>query len=262
MSSHGTALITGASGGIGLELAKIMAADGWDLVLIARREDILTDLGEELNDKFNVQTTVFAADLNDRNAAQQIFDTINKLEITVDCLVNNAGFGYYGSFKDQDIEKIISLIEVNISSLVRLTHLFGVEMVKRGSGRIMNVSSVVGYFPVPCFSIYSASKAFVLSFSRSLSKELAGSGVTVTCLSPGSTKTGFANAAGAKHMDKGFSNQMDATTVARIGYEGMMKGKSAVVAGLMNRIMRLIIRFLPTGMVISLVGKVMKKRDF
>ncbi|MCF7810762.1 SDR family oxidoreductase [bacterium] len=262
MSSHGTALITGASEGIGLELAGIMAADGWNLVLVARREKILNNLAKDLSNKHSVQIEVIAADLNDNNAAQRIFDKIRKRNIKVNALINNAGFGYYGRFKDQDIDRIINLIEVNISSLVRLSHLFSADMVEQGRGRIMNVSSVVGFFPVPFFTVYAASKAFVLSFSQSLSKELKGTGVTVTCLCPGSTKTGFATAAGAKHIEKGFQNQMDSFSVARLGYAGMMNGKTLVVTGLMNKLMTGMTRFLPRNLVISGAESVMKKRDF
>ena len=225
-----TALITGASSGIGLELARIFAKNQCDLVLIACESDRLLQAAATLNAR------VIACDLADRQAPQAIHAELAGIQI--DYLVNNAGFGLGGHFSATDRQTELDMIQVNVTSLVDLTKLFLPAMVARRSGRIMNVASTAAFQPGPLMAVYYASKAFVLSFTEAIAEELTGSGVTVTALCPGPTASDFQRRAGLEHI-KLFENKsltMTSAKVAEIGYRGMMHGKVIVIPGIINKL--------------------------
>ena len=191
-SSRNTALITGASSGIGLELANLFARDGNDLVLVARSEGKLRQIASRLEGEFGIATRVLAADLAKPHAAQELVMTLNVHKVTIDALVNNAGFGLAGPFVATDLDKELEMIQVNIVALTELTKLLLPGMVTRRSGRILNLASTAAFQPGPLMAVYYATKAYVLSFSEAIADELRDSGVTVTALCPGPTDTGFA----------------------------------------------------------------------
>ncbi len=257
--SH-TALITGASEGIGYELAKIMAADGWNLVLVARREDILRDLATNLILKHGIKCAAVPADLSNPKSVTNIIEKLSDHKVKIDALINNAGFGYYGMFDGQTFEPLQSMIEVNISSLISLTKAFLPGMIERKHGLVMNVASTAAFQPVPTNAVYGATKAFVLSFSEALATELKGTGVTVTCLCPGVTRTGFARVAGADHLDVDFRGAMSADGVARLGYRAMMAGRRTVVTGGMNKFLAFCTRLAPRSLAANVAFALMKKR--
>ena len=190
--SRAVALVTGASSGIGQELARLFARDSYDLVLVARNRARLERLATALRSKYHVQATVLVQDLAGPNAAQAVFDELAHRSIQVDVLVNDAGTQVYGEFAEQDVEKQLAMMQVNTAALVHLTHLLLPGMIRRGHGRILNVGSTGSFAPGPLNAVYCATKAFVLSFSHAIGAELAGTGVTVTALCPGATDTDFA----------------------------------------------------------------------
>jgi uncharacterized protein len=227
-------LITGASQGIGYEFTKLFAADGYPLVLVARDEARLTQISAEISARYGVKIKVLPRDLSRPAAAVEIFDELQREQIHVGILVNNAGFGFHGPFVDLDWRKQADLLQVNITALAQLTHLFVKPMLARREGRILNVASTAAFVPGPFMSMYYASKAFVQSFSQALAEELAGSGVTVTAVCPGLTRSQFQARAGLKRPG-GFL-MMEADKVALIGYRGLMRGKRLVVTGWLNRL--------------------------
>ena len=241
---RGVALITGALGGIGEHLARRFAAGGFDLVLVARREDRLKSLGDELARAHGVTARAVAADLAEPDAARAVFERVEGMGLEVDALVNNAGFAVSGPFSEAPERAELDLLRVNILALVHLTKLVLPGMLARRRRRVLNVASVAAYMPGPLLAAYYASKAFVLSFSEALAVEVAGSGVTVTALCPGSTATGFAAAAGVQNSEL-FRSAMDAATVAQAGYDGAMAGRRVVIPGLMNRLRILVARLAP-----------------
>ncbi|MBT3233797.1 MAG: SDR family oxidoreductase [Calditrichaeota bacterium] len=257
---HKAALITGASEGIGYELAGIMAADGWDLILTARREEILQDLAKDLREKHGIEVFVIPCDLSKPDATDDLFRKVHEFKPCVNALINNAGFGMIGYFKDADSDRINEMLNLNIISLVSLTRLFIPEMTRKGMGWIMNVGSVAGFVPAPYFATYSASKAFVNNFSDALACELDGTGITVTCLAPGPTRTGFGRVAGYKKAKREQPGALDAYPVAKLGYDGMLQGKRMVITGGFNQGLVRIIKLLPRQTVVNLTGSVMKKR--
>jgi short-subunit dehydrogenase len=233
-----TALITGASGGIGLELARVFAREGYGLVLVARSEKLLRDLAGELK----IETLVIAKDLTKAGAAQEVFDQVHQ----VDVLVNNAGFGSSGKFVEAPLDDQLDMMQLNMTALVALTGLFLPGMLKAGSGRILNLASTAAFQPGPLMAVYYATKAFVLSFSEAIHEELSGSGVTVTALCPGATETGFGDRANMNDVRLFKAKKpMDAHTVAEAGYRGLMAGKAIVIPGLMNRVMAQSVRVSP-----------------
>ncbi len=253
-----TVLITGASSGIGLELARLFARDRYDLVLVARSEGKLRELGSELERAHGVKTTVIAADLSKPGAPRQVVEALGGRPI--DALVNNAGFGVSGAFAETDGEKELEMIEVNIAALTHLTKLLLPPMVARKSGKIMNVASTAAFQPGPLMAVYYATKAYVLSFSEAIAEELRDSGVTVTALCPGPTSTGFAGAAGAEDTRLFRTRKaMSSADVARIGYEAMKKGKRVVVAGFMNRVMAESVRISPRRIVTKVVRRLQER---
>ena len=251
--SAGTALITGASSGIGLELAKLFARDGYDLVLVARRREKLEALGKDLARQHQIRFRAISADLADPAAPAEIVRQLTSEAVPVDVVVNNAGFGELGIFAEMDLETIRGMIQVNVTALTVLTKLLLPGMLARRRGRILNVASTAGFAPGPLMAVYYATKAYVISFSEALAEELRGSGVSVTVLCPGPTVTEFQSVA---HMESTRLFEMpgvvmDAESVARAGYAGVMRGKRMVVPGLVNKVLPLVIRFSPRAMVVK-----------
>ena len=233
-----TALITGASSGIGLELARIFAENGVDVILSARSEDKLQALAKEVMATHNVKAEVIACDLSEVGAAQSLYDAVKSRGLGVDYLVNNAGFGVYGAFQDTAWQDEGAMLQLNVVALTHLTKLFMPDFITRGSGRILNVASTASFQPGPLMAAYFASKAYVLSFSEAIAYELKGTDITVTALCPGATATGFQDAAGAKGS-RLFETRTLPTgaDVAKYGYKVMMRGKRVAVHGLINRIL-------------------------
>jgi len=231
--ARGAALITGASSGIGAEFAKLCAADGYDLILVARRAPRLRELADELAQRHGIAARIVAADLSDPLAPDTIFHTCSNDRVEI--LINNAGFGVHGRFTETNWHDEERLLRVNIEALVRLTKLFLPEMEKRRSGRVLNVASTAAFVPGPLMALYYASKSFVVSFSLALANEMSGTGVSVTVLSPGPTRTEFDAAAGISGSRLFQGPVMSATAVAREGYVAMMAGKAEHIAGARNR---------------------------
>jgi hypothetical protein len=231
--AKGTALITGASAGLGAELAKLCAAGGYDVVLVARSAKRLAEMADGLARAHGVEARPLVADLALPAAPAEIFAQVSATP--VDILINNAGFGVRGAFAETDWEAESRLLQVNVAALTHLTKLFLPGMVRRRSGRILNVASTAAFVPGPFMAMYYASKAFVLSFSEAVANEVQGTGVTVTALCPGPTRTEFAEAAGITDSKLFHGPAMEAADVARIGYQAMMTGKVSVVAGARNR---------------------------
>ncbi len=251
------ALITGASSGIGAELARIHAATGGDLILVARRQDRLEALKSELS---HSAVHIVAKDLSDPRAPQQLHDEIKMRNIRVDYLINNAGFGYRGLFHQQEWSRNAEMIQVNVVALAALTRLFVPDMIARGSGCILNVASLAGFVAGPLHAVYFATKAFVLSFSESVANELHGTGVTVTALCPGPTRTEFV---GYADMDgtSGFKHAAPARRIAQIGYDAMLRGKTLVVPGLLNKLTaHLALRLAPRRLATRISRATMEKR--
>jgi hypothetical protein len=246
MSNQQTALITGASGGIGNELAKLFARDHFNLVLVARNGEKLAQFADELQRQFGITAKTIAIDLAATSAPQSVFDQLKKEAIMVDILVNNAGYGNFGEFATMPLEDAVGQINLNITALTALTRLFVPAMVERRSGRIMNVASTAGFQPGPLMAVYYATKAYVISFTEALANELKRSGVTVTCFCPGATETGFAARAGndKTRLFQKFG-PMNVKTVAAQGYRGLMKGKTLVIAGTKNWLIAESVRFAP-----------------
>ncbi len=255
-----TALITGASSGIGYELARIFAEHGYDLVLVSRNESALHIYAAELSKHHGISAKVIGKDLSLSSAPFEISDQLKRENIFVDILVNNAGAGIYGPFLKTDLSLEIRILELNIVALTALTKLFLDEMIKKKKGKILNVASTAAFLPGPLMAVYYASKAYVLSFSEALSRELKGSGVTVTALCPGPTQTAFqknAGLSGVRLLKK--SVMIDAGSVARDGFEGLMKGKTIVVSGFLNKILVFSVRFLPRDFITAIALFLQKK---
>jgi hypothetical protein len=256
-----TALVTGASSGIGREFAKLLAREGHDLVLVARRREALEELARELAVKHGVAARVIAKDLTAPDSTAEIFDELERERLSVDILVNNAGLGLHGRFWETDLDRQLAVIQVNVVALTALTGLFLPGMVARGRGRIVNVASTAAFQPGPYMAVYYATKAHVLSFSEALAEELRDTGVTVTALCPGPTATGFQEVAGLEDtlLFRG-PLVMDAATGARIGWAGAKRGRRIVIPGLANRLLKETVRFSPRRLVTAAAGRMQKKR--
>ena len=251
-----TVLITGASSGIGYELAKIMGKEGYNLVLTARRKDKLNKLKKEIEKENDVSVLVIAQDLTEEGGAQKIFNICKTKKVRVDVLINNAGFGHSGRFLESDLDKNISMIKLNIVALTQLTKIFLSDIISSNAGKIMNVASVAAFFPGPLMSVYYATKAYVLSFSEALRAELKGIGVSVTTLCPGVTKSGFQKVAYMMSVEEKYGKGMHtAEYVARFGYEMMLKGRGVVIPGFKNKLYIFASRFLPSNKLAEIIYK-------
>jgi len=253
-------LISGASGGIGEAFAGIFASRGCDLALTARSGDKLDRLAKQLSDAHKVRVETFPVDLSILTGAEQLLSSLREKSIQVDILVNNAGIGTFGPFADADLKKELAQIQLNVVSLTQLTRELLDGMVKRKRGRILNVASTAAFQPGPLMAVYYATKAYVLSFSEALSNELKGSGVTVTCLCPGPTRTGFMASAnmGDPAVLARSSVMMDADQVARAGVNALFKGRRLVIPGFLNRMLAHSTRLGSRGLSASVVRRMMK----
>lgn len=247
------ALITGASAGIGLELAKLFAADKHNLILVARNQKRLEQLAADLQGRHGIVAKVMPKDLSSLAAPEELFHALRDTPVSI--LVNNAGFGWRGEFVKGEIATSLGMMHVNMDALVRLTHLFVQPMLARRQGRILNVASTAAFQPGPRTSIYFATKAFVFSFSVALGEELAGTGVTVTTFCPGGTETEFFERAGMTHF-RNRMYMMSAEKVARIGYRACVAGKPIVIAGALNRVSVALARRLPIRFVARIVKRI------
>jgi short-subunit dehydrogenase len=255
------ALVTGASGGIGEELARLLAADKRDLVLVARSRDKLEALAAELSKQHHVRARVVASDLARPAAPQEIFEGLQRDGVRVEVLVNNAGFGSYGPFVETDLRAELDLIQVNIAALTHLTKLFLPAMVARRKGYVMQVASTAGFQPGPLMAVYYASKAYVLHLSEALANELEGTGVVVSALCPGPTETGFVEAAGMQQSKLFERGAMTAREVAEIGYRGMLDGKTIVIPGFRNNLLARAVGFMPRGLITRVVRGIQERRN-
>ena len=244
-----TALITGASGGIGYELAKLFARDRHNLVLVARSADKLTAVANEL-EAVGVNVKTIALDLGTAPAPKFVFDQVQREGIAIDILINNAGFGAFGEFAKMREEEILGQIQLNVIALTELTRLFLPPMIARGSGRVMNVASTAGFQPGPLMAVYYATKAYVISFSEAIANEVQHSGVTVTCFCPGATHTGFAKR--ARNDKSRLFQQLGAMRVEKValdGYRAVMEGRTLVISGAHNWLGAQSNRFAPRKMI-------------
>ncbi len=256
-----TALVTGASSGIGLELATLLARDRHELVLVARRRDRLEAIASGLREEFGVAVTVLATDLADPAAPDSIARQLTERSLPIDTLINNAGFGAHGFFAKTPPEVDAEMIRVNVMALTHLTRLLLPGMLERRRGRILNVASTAAFQPGPFMAVYYATKAYVLSFSEALANETAGTGVTVTALCPGPTVTDFQRRAGvAKTLLFRGPLLMDAPTVARAGYDGMMRGKRVVIPGVANRFLVQALRITPRRLATAVARRIQESR--
>jgi uncharacterized protein len=254
-----TALITGASSGIGLELAGVFAENGFDCVLVARSHDKLSELATQLERDHQVKTLVVAKDLARATAVDEIYEEITAASLTVDALVNNAGFSVFGLFAETDLESELEMLQVNVVALTALTKLFLRGMVQRGSGRILNLASTAAFEPGPLMAVYYATKAYVLSFSEALAEEVRGTGVTVTAVCPGPTRTGFQKRGNLEDSRLVQGNIADARSVALAGFRGMQAGKSLVIPGFSNKLVPWVVRLSPRRMVPRVVRRMQER---
>lgn len=256
-----TALITGASSGIGLELARIFAREGCGLVLVSRNADKLRQLAAELDKAHSTRSLILAADLTEPGSPAYVLDQTTRAGIAVDVLVNNAGFGQYGFFAENDLEECLRQIQLNVTTLTHLTRLFLPDMLHRASGGVLNVASTAAFQPGPLMAVYYATKAYVLHFSEAIANEVRGTGVTVTCLCPGATATEFHRRASMTEIQLLRFGSMDARAVAEEGYRGLMSGKRVVIPGFKNWLVAQSIRFSPRQMVTAVARKLQESRE-
>lgn len=256
--SNETVLVTGASSGIGLELARLFAADGAELILVARRTELLNQLAEELHTNHGTTSTVISLDLSEPDAPQRLYDEVTAAQKQVDVLVNNAGFGQLGRFVDVPLERHLSMIQVNIAALTHLTYLFLPQMRERRQGAILNLGSTAAFQPGPNSAVYYATKAYVLSFSEALSTELRRSGVSVTCLCPGPTRTGFGEDSDMEKTLIFRVNSMSVASVARAGYRGVRRRRRLVMPGIMNNLLSAGVRISPRYLTLLIMRRLQR----
>jgi hypothetical protein len=255
----GTALITGATGGLGIEFARIHAAKGGDLVLVARSRDKLESMKAELETIHGISVAIFAQDLSVAGSAQKVFLQTQSAGIEISVLINNAGFGGHGNFHEQDLAWNEAMMQLNMNTLVSLTHLYLTPMVQRGRGEILNVASTAAFMPGPLQAVYYATKAFVLSFSQAIAEELSGTGVMVTTLCPGPVNTGFVEAGGLEGV-RAFRNAASAESVANCGYNAMEKGKLVTINnGLLGFVLNWVLPLFPRKTLLKISRKAMEK---
>lgn len=254
MINNGTALISGASSGIGYELTQVFALNKYNLILVSRNTEKLSEMANKLSKEHNIRVDVIGQDLSQIGAAKKVFDIVIERKLQVDILVNNAGSGKVGYFHEMEVGKDLEMLQLNIVSLTEMTKLFSREMIKRNQGKILNVASTGSFAPGPFTAVYYATKAYVLSFSEALNQELRGYNISVTALCPGATRTSFSRNAGKEDVP----GAMEANKVARIAYDGLIKGKKVVVPGVANKIL---IK-LPKNIVSTMNFKMQKKLAF
>jgi uncharacterized protein len=253
-------LITGASSGIGKELAVCFAADGCDLVLVARRFDLLEKLSRSLCEKYSVVCTPIEKDLGLPDSPPQLYEECMRRGLEIDVLVNNAGFGLNDSFVRADIDRQLAMVKVNISALLHLTHLFLPQMIERRRGGVLNVGSTTAFQPGPFMAVYYASKAFVLSFTEALAAELTETPLTVSCLVPGPTESEFQQIAKMRGSSTlRMLGNKSAADVARVGFAGFRRGKKIILPGVMNRLGVLMTRLLPSSWILKIILSINKK---
>lgn len=253
-----TALITGASGGIGEAFARKMAASGYNVILVARSADKLHALAQALT-AHNITATALPYDLTKPEAPQQLYMALQDQGLTVDLLINNAGYGTYGKFHETELAQELNMIQLNITALVDLTHRFLPGMIERRRGRILNVASTAAFQPGPLMAVYYASKAFVLHFSEALANELAGTGVTVTALCPGPTTSGFQARADMADSKLVQSGMMTVEAVVERGYAGLLAGETVIIPGLSNQLSAFATRFFPRKFVTRTVRNMQER---
>ncbi len=255
-----TALITGASSGIGLEFANLFAKDGYHVVLTARNEKRLHEIADQLKAKYGTEATIFAKDLSMTDAAEELTAEILSKGIEIDILINNAGFAAYGPFNETSWKDEKDMIQVNITALTTLTKHLLPGMIKRNRGKILNVASTAAFQPGPLMAVYYATKAYVLSFSEAIDYELLNTNVSVTALCPGATATNFEKRASLESSRLFQSGAMNAHEVALSGYNALMKEKAVDVPGFKNKALANIVRFLPRKTVLKIVHYVQDKK--
>ena len=254
-----TALITGASSGIGAEFARYHASRGGNLVLVARREDALEKLKSELERSYNIKATIIAADLSQPDSASSIYKATEDTGIQVDILINNTGFGGHGKFHERELTKDQAMMQVNMVSVVNLTHLYLQGMVARNTGKILNVASTAAFMPGPLQAVYYATKSFVVSFSQAIAQELSGTNITSTALCPGAVATGFVKAGDLEGVSA-WDNAATPKSVAKYGYDAMLKGDLvAINERSLSFMLNWVIPFLPRKMVLKMSQKFMEK---
>lgn len=251
-------LITGASSGIGKELAWLFAKDGHNLILVSRQEDKLQYLANELKEKYTIETLIIPLDIGNTDAAKEIYRIVNERSCTLDYLVNNAGYLVKGDFNETPWEKEQSLIQMQCLVYTELTKFFLPVMLKQNKGGILNIGSTGSFVPGPHSAVYCAAKSFVLSFSEALAEEVKGSGVVVTALCPGGTDTAFHGT--DRNKRPSYLSLMDASKVARIGYKALMKGKRVVIPGFNNKMQVFFTRFVPRNIITRVTGKILAKQ--
>lgn len=252
------ALVTGASSGIGLELAKVLAAQGYNLILSARSTAKLEALAHEIR-SLGVGCEVVSADLSTADGAQKLFQSCREKNLDIEILVNNAGLGGYGNFHERDLSEELNMIQVNVISLTVLSNLFVKEMVKKGRGKILNVASTAAFQPGPLMAVYFATKAFVLSLSEAMAEELKGTGVTVTALCPGATQSGFASTANMTESGLFKGRKLPTSReVAEAGVQALLKGQRVFVHGVLNKLLVESVRVTPRNLITKIVKKIQK----
>lgn len=253
-------LITGASYGIGEDFARIFASEKFDLVLTARSRDKLEALARELSQTYRVEVSVIDEDLADPEAPRRIFETLEREGKQIDVLVNNAGFGLHGEVSTMDRNEILSMIQLNITALTDLTRLFLPGMRARRLGKILNVASTAAFQPGPLMAVYYATKAYVLSFSEALNEEVRGTGVNVTCLCPGPTRSEFQKRAGMEDMALFTHASMPSRPVAEAGFKALMKGRPLIIPGFLNKFVAFTTRLSPRALVPRIVRALQSRR--
>lgn len=260
MQKGATALITGASGGIGADMARLFAREGYNLVLVARSENKMQALASELTGKYKTKITILPYDLVDQAAPEQVFKELAERKLPVQMLVNNAGFGEYGFFEEIKLQRELDMMQLNMGAVVALSKLFLQQLPKGEQGKILNVASTAAFQPGPLMAVYYATKAFVLSFSGALANELEDRNVTVTALCPGPTKTGFEQDANLSGSDLFASNVASSEEVAEAGFKAMMAGDTVVIPGARNKTLAFAVRLAPRNFVTRLVRFMQEKK--
>jgi short-subunit dehydrogenase len=241
-----TALITGACSGIGYELTCLFASHKYNLVLVDRSEQKLIEISHEFSQEYDISVKSIVKDLSISTSPEAIYLELQQAEIEIDVLVNNAGFGIYGLFNETDLKSELEMLQLNVVGVTHLTKLFLKKMVKQGQGKILNVASTAAFQPGPLMAVYFATKAYILFFSEAIANELEGTGVSVTTLCPGPTRSAFHQRTGTENSERVKNmKMMDAKTVAAIGFRGLMKGQTVVIPGVKNRILASAVRFIP-----------------